>query len=129
MTRQWIYLDGWEWMILVYYNAARADAPEILKALERIGCSGDSLRRAKRNLRGRMIDTGLTYTNESLRATVMVISESSSIYEFWSTLDYEKGHASKHIAQALGLDCNGEAVQYLSGDLTREMYPVAKRFI
>lgn len=129
MIRQVIYLGFCDWTVIVYYDAGQRDAYEILQALQRLGCSDSALARAEDNLCGSMIDTGLTYTNESVRGSVVVISEASSSGEFWNTLDHEKGHVAKHIAEALGLECSGEEVQYLSGDIAKAMYPVAKTFI
>lgn len=129
MIRQFIYLPAYGWMIIVYYWAGRKDADEILQTMQRFACSDDTLRSAERNLRGKVMDTGLTYTNDSMRATVIVISESSSPGEFWNTMDHEKGHAVQHIGSALGLDYMGEAQQYLAGEIAKEMHPVARRFI
>ena len=129
MIRQFIYLPGYRWMIIVFYWAGRGDADEILQTLQRFACSEEACKSAERNLRGEVMDTGLTYTNNSMRATVMAISESSSPEEFWNTMDHEKGHAVQHIGSALGLDYLGEAQQYLAGTLAKEMYPIARQFI
>lgn len=129
MIRQFIYLPGYRWKIQVYYWAGRENADEILHTLQGFGATGDTLRSAENNLRGAVIDTGLTYTNDLRRATVVVISRSSSPEEFWNTLDHEKGHAVQHISSALGMDEAGESQQYLAGEIARRMHPVAKRFI
>ena len=129
MIRQLIYLEPCDWTVIVYYDAGRENADEILQALQRLGCSDSALARAENNLSGSMIDTGLTYTNDGVRSSVVVISEASDSGEFWNTLDHEKGHLAKHIAEALGMECSGEKVQYLSGDIARAMYPVARLFI
>ena len=129
MVRQLINLDSWDWILIVYYNAGPDDILEILRTLQRFGCSNQYLERAKQNLSGDMLDTGLTYTNEEAHGTVMVISKASNPGEFWNTLDHEKGHAAKHIAEALGLACSGEEVQYLTGELAKEMYPIARNYI
>lgn len=129
MIRQFIYLPAYRWMIIVFYCAGRNDADEILQTLQRFGCSDESLAQAEENLMASSLDTGLTYTNNSKRGTVMVISESSSPEEFWNTMDHEKGHAVQHIGSALGLDYMGEAQQYLAGVIAKEMYPIARQFI
>lgn len=129
MKRQWIHLPSYDWTVYVYYWAGREDAEEILGMLQEIGCSESALSAARQNLHGSMIDTGLTYTNDRCRSTVIVISRCSSTEEFWNTLDHEKGHATQHIGSAIGLDYAGEEQQYLAGELSREMYPAAKPFI
>lgn len=129
MVRQFIYLPSWNWMILVFYWATRNDASEILQALQRFGATDETMESARKNLEGISVDTGLTYSNDAKRGTVMVISESSSPDEFWSTMDHEKGHASQHIAEALGIDYRGEEQQYLTGEIAKKMHPVARLFI
>lgn len=129
MIRQFIYLPGYRWKILIYYWAMRSDADEILHTLQRFGASGRTLESAEDNLMGVVMDTGLTYTNEARRATVMVISRCSSPEEFWNTMDHEKGHAVQHIGSALGLDYLGEDQQYLAGAIAERMHPVARGFI
>lgn len=129
MMRQLIYLPAYRWRIIVYYWAGEGDADEILQMLQEFGCSGKCLRQAEDNLRGADLDTGLTYTNDDARGTVMVIGECSSPEEFWNTLDHEKGHAVQHIGSALGMDHMGESQQYLAGEIAKRMHPVAKLFI
>lgn len=127
MIVQRIYLPFWDWLLVIFYWVRQDDAEEILQALQEFACSERTLRQAKENLGE--TDSGLTYTNNERRATVMVISNTSSREEFWDTLDHEKGHAVQHIGSAVGLDPGGEEKQYLAGEIARKMYPVARRFI
>lgn len=129
MVRQAIHLPSYRWDILVYYWARKKNAREILQTLQRFGASDETLLCASHNLNGIMVNTGLTYTNDDMRTTVMVISRTSSPEEFWNTLDHEKGHAAQHIGAALNLDYTSEAQQYLAGEIAEQMYPVAKEFI
>lgn len=129
MIRQVIYLPARDWTLIVFYLAGAMDADEILRVLRRKGCSDDSLARAEDNLRSGMQDTGLTYSNPSRRTTIMVIGEASSPSELWNTIDHEKGHASQHIASALGIDYRSEEQQYLTGEITSKMYPVARLLV
>ena len=129
MIVQNIELRDWDWSVLVFYDTKERDADSILLYLEMSGCAGRSLRRAERNLRSGLKDTGLTYTNPTLRETVVVIGSTNSPEQFWNTLDHEKGHVVMHIAGAIGLDHESEEYQYLSGALGQEMYPAARMFI
>lgn len=129
MVRQIISLPLWGWRCIVFYDAASSDAGSILSALEDIGCKGRSLGRAERNLYAGIRDTGLTYTNQELHRSVMVIGRTSTPAQFWNTLDHEKGHLAEHIAEALLLDRRAEAFEYLKGDIAQELYPVAVRFL
>lgn len=129
MVWQFIYLPAYRWKIIVFYWAERRNAYSILQTLQRFGASEETLISAEHNLKGVSLDTGLTYTNDASRATVMVISASSSPEEFWNTMDHEKGHAVQHIGTALGLDPAGEQWQYLAGEIAKRMHPVARGFI
>ena len=129
MIRQRIPLHYWGWDITVYYEAGPEDADRILLDLDRMGAGGEELLRAERNIRGGVPNTGLTFTSREARESVTVISRTTSAAQFQDTIDHEKGHLAMHIGKALGLDPYGEELQYLSGEIGRRMFPVAKRFL
>lgn len=129
MIRQRIYLPAYDWTCIFYYDVTRKDAATVLDRLSGIGCRGTFHELASENLNGSCINTGLTFTNPAERISVSVISRTSSRKQFWNTLDHEKGHAVHHIADALGIDPDGEEYEYLAGDLAERTYPVAKQFL
>ena len=129
MIVQDIYLPEYDWHCRVYYAVTGYWADEILSELKDLGCSGAKYKRAVRNLRSGHLDTGLTYSNQSFRESVIVIGLTSSPEEFAHSFDHEKGHLAKHIASAFGIDPFGEDLQYLSGDIAKKMFPVAKKFM
>lgn len=59
----------------------------------------------------------------------MVIAKTSSPDEFANSYDHEKGHLAKHIALAYYINPYGEEFQYMSGDIAKKMFPVAKMFM
>ncbi len=59
----------------------------------------------------------------------MVIAKTSSPEEFAHSYDHEKGHLAKHIALAYDIDPYGEEFQYMSGDIAKMMFPVARKFM
>lgn len=97
--------------------------------LKRIGCSGRIYQKARKNLSAGRLDTGLTYTNKREGESIMVIAKTSSPSEFAHSYDHEKGHLAMHIAQAYDIDPYGEEFQYLSGDISKKMFPAAKMFM
>lgn len=129
MVRQFITLPFWDWRCSVFYEATSGDAEPILSALEEIGCKGRSLERAERNLYAGVHNTGLTYTNQQLHRSVMVIGKTSTPAQFWNTLDHEKGHLAEHIAEALSIERSGEEFEYLKGEIAQQAYTVAVRFL
>lgn len=93
-----------DWHVKVYYAVHTYWADRIIMDLYRIGCRGDSLKRAYRNLTEGRMNTGLTYSDYRRRETVMVISLTSTPEEFQNSWDHEKGHLCRHISKAFGID-------------------------
>lgn len=129
MIRQRILLRDWDWGVTVCYETGPADAGRILLDLDRLGAGVAEMRRAERNLLEGAPNTGLTFTASALRESLTVIGKTTSAAQFQDTLDHEKGHLAVHIGKALGLDPYGEDIQYLSGEIGRRMFPVARRFL
>lgn len=129
MIRQELYIPRYDWQVVVFYDTDRMDAPIILGMLDSIGVDEDTYLDAEDNLRAGYEDTGLTFSNLYRKVSVIVISHTSSKAEFASTWVHEVGHCAKHIALAYDMGCNGEPVQYISGELAREMQPVAARLM
>ena len=134
MIVQDFHIGPYDWRVRVYYAVSTYWADAIAADLERAGCRGRQLERAWRNLSRGDLNTGLTFSNSRRRETVMVIALTSSPAEFQNSLDHEKGHLCRHIAQAFDLDPYGEEAQYLSGAVGsgavgQLMFPVARRFL
>lgn len=130
MIEQTLFLVDWcSWLIKVYYVMGDYGADKIVAELKDFGCRGKSLRQAEKNLRSGNLNMGLTYTNLDRRLSMVVIGRADSAEEFADTLTHEQGHVVAHISQALGLDPYGEETQYLRGEITRKMFPIAKQFL
>ena len=129
MIVQDIYLPEYDWHCRVFYAVTGYWADDILYELSEIDCIGKDYRRAQESLYSGRVNTGLTFSNYKLKESVMVIALTSSPEEFAHSFDHEKGHLAKHIAAAYNLDPFGEELQYLSGDIAKEMFPIAKRFL
>ena len=127
MIRQHIYLPAYDWDVWAYYDADCTNTEEIIARLQHIGAEGGNLFRAVTNMGECQLDTGFTYS--LYNASVVVLSKTSSADEFASTYDHEKGHLVRHISKALGFDPYSEAEQYLAGEISRRMFPVAKHFL
>lgn len=129
MITQFFDIPSYDWDICIFYDTDVKDADIVLLMLKNIGCKGSSLRRASRNLKKGLVNTGLTYTNEEERTTVSVIGHTSSAKEFWNTFDHEKDHIAEHLAGALGISFFGEELRYLKGKIAEKTFDVARRFI
>ena len=129
MIRQDFYIEEYGWHVRVYYAVTTYWTERIAGDMWRIGCRGESLRKAYRNLEAGHLNTGLTYSNFQTCETVMVISLTSSPEEFLNSWEHEKKHLARHIEQAYGIDPFGEEAAYLEGTIAQKMFPVAKHFI
>ena len=129
MIVQNIYLEDWDWHVMVYYAVDAYYADEILDELKFVGSSKQELKRAEEMLRNEYFNAGLTYSNFLEKYSVLVIGLTTSSEEFQNTFDHEKGHLVMHIATAYKIDPYGEEYQYLAGMVGQSMFKIAKRFL
>lgn len=129
MIRQKIHLASCDWTAYIYYVVTAFNMDEILDRLQSIGCKGEHLETASKNLSSGKCDTGLTYSNHLKRQTVIVIAKTSSPLQFIQSWTHEISHMADHIAQSFGIDPHGENIRYLQDDIIAETYPEAKHFL
>ena len=100
---------------------------EILEELEMIGCTyADEI---EEDLTQHPYNNGLTYSNMRRRVSVVVIGLTETPDEFQNTYDHEKGHLAMHIAEEDRMDVFGEEFQYLAGEIGKQTFPIARRFM
>ena len=129
MIRQTIYFPDYDWTVRIYYAVTTYWTDMIMRDLSEIGCNGRDRERAWRNLHDGRLNTGLTFSNPRFHESVMVIGLTSSPDEFANSYDHEKGHLARQICQAFDIDPYGEEAQYLAGDISKKMFPIAKKFL
>lgn len=130
MIEQTLFLGDWcSWLVKVFYAVGDYGSAKVIRTLEDFGCNGETLEKARKNLGSGDLNVGLTYSNLDRKLSVMVIGQSSSAEQFADTLTHEIGHLASHISQSLKLSPYGEEVQYLNGEIMRQMFPVAKKFL
>lgn len=130
MIRQKITLPDYDnWTIYAYYATTRYAVDEIMERLWEIGMDANNARQAFENLSMGNLNTGLCYSNYSMRKSVLVIALTSSPAEFINSWHHELEHLESHIGKVFDLDPTGEDIAYLSGELAMEMYPRIKHLI
>lgn len=130
MLRQKITLPQYDnWEIYAYYAVSEYYVEEIMEHLWDIGIDSRSARRAFDNLNSGHLDTGLCYSNPSMRKSVIVVALTSSADEFLNSLCHEATHACVHIASAMGVNHRSEDFAYMVGELCRDMYPRVKSLL
>lgn len=123
MIRQEIYLPKYRWRVTAYYAVSCYWTREIMEELHRLGASMAVLKSAYDNMTSCSLNTGLCFSNGSMRESVLVIARTSSAAEFFNSFEHEFQHLKGHIATTVGLDPNGEDVAYMSGELARDIFP------
>ena len=127
MIRQDVYLERWDWYVIVYYAVDTYYMDEILEELEMIGCTyADEI---EEDLTQHPYNNGLTYSNMRRRVSLIDIGLTETPDEFQNTYDHEKGHLAMHIAEEDRMDVFGEEFQYLAGEIGKQTFPIAKRFM
>lgn len=129
MLRQKFYLGSCDWDVNIYYVVTKPHAEEILEHLVHIGCGREDIQRAYVNLTSGNLDSGLTYSNSSIRESVVVIAKTSSALEFGQSWTHELGHLSTHIAQTCGLNLAGEGVRYINDELIAQTWDIARELL
>lgn len=122
MNSQRLYMNQYGWVVTVYYPVTALCVHPIMLHLKSLGCSGDALVMAWRNLSSGKFDTGLTFSNFGRRRSVMVVGKASNFGELMNSLSHEIHHLSVHMAQTFGLDLSGEEVCYIDGKATQLVF-------
>jgi len=127
MIIQDIYLDRWDWSVRVFYEVDTIYINKIIEDLRDIEDYD-----AEENVLGlvnSVYNAGYTFSHPKYRASIIVITKTTSPDEFQSTFDHEKGHLAMHIASFENIDVQSETFQYLVGDIGKKMFKVAKLFM
>lgn len=118
-----------DWLVKAYFDSEDSDADHILGELMSVGADMDTMRSAFRNLRGGLMNTGLTYTSRTHRTTILVVSRTTSAEEFFNSLVHEMCHAMVHICEEEGIDLESEQASYFMGGLGRDIFPHVKHLL
>lgn len=129
MIRQKIYIKEYDWVVHAYFAVTTYYTDEIMDKLWLLGCDGETMELAQRNLDKGDLNTGLCYSNYHRRESVFVVAKTTSAAQFANSLHHELVHLQSHIAQVYFLQPTGEDVAYLSGELIMRMYPKIKHLL
>jgi len=129
MIVQDLYLEDYDWTIRVYYATTEYFISNILIDLLELECDEEAFFKIKYLMETGKDDIGFTYSNTEKRASLMLIGITSSADEFQSTFDHEKGHLAMHICSALHINPFSEEYQYLTGEIGKQLFKIAKKFM
>ena len=129
MIVQDVYLEDYDWVIRVYYATTEYFISNILIDLLELECDEEAFFKIKYLMETGKDDIGFTYSNTEKRASLMLIGITNSADEFQSTFDHEKGHLAMHICSALHINPFSEEYQYLTGEIGKQLFKIAKKFM
>lgn len=124
-----LYIRRYDWHVTAFFDARAEDVADVADVLRRIDCPAGVLARVEKNLLRDRIDTGFTYSNRAARCSVMTVGHASSSKEFLNSYAHELRHLVDDIASASFLPMRGEAVGYLSGELSWEFMDAVGDFL
>lgn len=123
MKKHYIDIVG-KWAFVFAYDIGESDLGEVGDWLEALGASKSDIRRAQRVLSG--LDTGLTFSNQNLRMSVMCIGDATDENQWWDTLDHEIDHLQYTIMSYYDVEPGTEEAAYLQGYIMRGIIKVLR---
>lgn len=129
MIVQNIYLQKYEWFVTIYYAVSGYYRDAILQQLQELDCDKKHYIDAKHMIDECAFNCGFTYSNLQDKETVIVIGLTTSPSEFYNTLEHEKGHLIAAISEVYDIDLQGEELQYLLGNISKKVFPIARKFL
>ena len=115
-----------DWNIIVLYETTCEDIDFIIETLMDINCPKKFINEALNNLEECKLNSGLTYSNLSLKSSVIVINKTSSFSQLINTIAHEYFHLICHISKTLDIN-DEEELAYLNGDLNMRSYNIIKK--
>lgn len=89
MIEQEIYLEKYDWNVIVCHVVNQEDVDEAMDLLSSIDCKGQPLLDAYDHISTNTPNKGLTYTNVSKNTSVVLICKSTSEGEYINSLTHE----------------------------------------
>lgn len=114
------------WKVKILYECTCDDINYIIKTLKEIKCPNKFIKEAINNLETCNLNIGLTYSNITLKSSVIVINKTSSFSQLINTVSHEYYHLICHISKALDIE-DEEKLAYLNGDLNMRSYNFVRK--
>ena len=115
----------YNWKVTILYETTCDDIKFIIKTLKEINCPKYYINRALDNLEECKLDSGLTYSNTSLKSSVIIINKTSSFAQLINTISHEYFHLICHISNVLEIE-DEEELANLNGNLNMRSYNIVE---
>ena len=110
--------DKWEVCIFMQYDALLIDC------LRKLNCSEKTIKREIRKTN--QYNSGFTFSNLKLRASVVYISPATSESQWFNTLVHELKHVQSHVCKYYDIEEDSEDAAYLIGYLMQQIITSAR---
>ena len=114
-----------DWNVLILYECTCNNIDYIIETLKEDHCPNKFIKEALNNLTSCNLNIGLTYSNISLKSSIIIINKTSSFSQLINTISHEYFHLICHISRALDIT-DEEELAYLNGDLNMHSYNFVK---
>ena len=115
----------YNWKVTILYETTCDNIKFIIKTLKEINCPKYYINRALDNLEECKLDSGLTYSNTSLKSSFIIINKTSSFAQLINTISHEYFHLISHISNVLEIE-DEEELANLNGNLNMRSYNIVE---
>ena len=123
METKYIDVGDGKWGVIVCYDFDLTDWDEMAATMESFGLNRRSINKAMKVLSN--FNTGMALSKQDLRMSIIYISNTTSVSEWWSTALHELRHVADTIIDYYDVEWDGEDAAYLTGYLTKELVELA----
>ena len=120
--------DIYNWKLTILYQCTCDDIDFIIEILKDIHCPKQYILQALDNLEECKLNSGLTYSNLTLKNSVIIINKTSSPEQFINTVSHEYYHFIQHFSTALHIT-DEEELATLNGNLNMRSYKILEKLI
>lgn len=104
---------------LCYFFFGKDKLNLLAKQLHKINCSNKDISNAAKMMQSK--NCGFTFTNLKYRTSVVGISKTTSLGQWFNTLVHELKHVQSHICEYYKISERGEQAAYLIGYLMQQI--------
>ena len=115
-----------DWNIIILYECTCDDIDFIIETLKQTHCPNKFIKEAINNLETCNLNIGLTYSNISLKSSIIIVNKTSSFSQLINTISHEYFHLICHLSKALDIT-DEEELAYLNGNLNMRSYIFVKK--
>lgn len=117
-------IKKYSWIVTILYKCSTKNLQEVGNYLSDIDCPAILINEATKVLQQN--NTGLTYSNYSLRHSIMVFNNTTSDSQMVNSVTHECYHLVNHINRSISIN-NEERLATLMGDLCMNIYTILKQ--